>query len=232
MRSFWIILLVLGAGLVLLVANHDAGSVFGIENSNFASLLYLGTWGAVLVVGLVVSRFSFWPALRDLAYWLLIALVLMTGYLYRYELQDLAHRFTAGIVPGSPVTIGNATAPAVMLEKGRNGHFEVRLSVNGQPVTALLDTGASSTVLTSQDAARVGIEIERLSFNIPIQTANGIGRAARARVEEIAVGPIKRTDRAVYVAPQGALGQTLLGMDFLSSLAGYDVRGDRLILRE
>lgn len=232
MKIFWIVLLVLGAGLVLLVANHDAGSVFGIENNDFASLVYLGTWGAVLVIGLAVSRFSVWPALRDLAYWLLIALVLMTGYLYRYELQDIAHRFTAGLVPGSPVSIGNATAPAVMLEKGRSGHFEVRMEVNGQEMTALLDTGASVTVLTSDDARRAGIDIAKLNFTVPVQTANGIGRAARSHIEELAVGPILRRNRSIFVAPEGALRQSLLGMDFLSTLAGYDVRGDRMILRD
>lgn len=232
MRVFWIVLIVLAAGLLLLVANHDSGSVFGIENSNFANLLYLGSWAAVLIAGVAASRLSIWPTLRDLAYWLLIMLVLMTGYLYRYELQDVAHRFTAGLVPGSPVTIGNATAPAVMLEKGRSGHFEVRMEVNGQSITALLDTGASVTILTAQDARRVGIDTGQLDFNIPVQTANGIGRAARSSVEQIAVGPITRGRRTVYVAPEGVLGQSLLGMDFLSSLAGYDVRGDRLILRD
>lgn len=232
MRVFWTVLIVLGGGLLLLVANHDSGSVFGIENNSFASLLYLGSWAAVLIAGVAASRFSIWPTLRDLAYWLLIMLVLMTGYLYRYELQDMAHRVTAGLVPGSPVTIGNATAPAVMLEKGRNGHFEVRMEVNGQSITALLDTGASVTILTAQDARRAGIDTEQLDFNIPVQTANGIGRAARANVEQIAVGPITRGRRTVYVAPDGVLGRSLLGMDFLSSLAGYDVRGDRLILRD
>jgi aspartyl protease family protein len=36
----------------------------------------------------------------------------------------------------------------------------------------------------------------------------------------------------VLVAEAGMLEQTLLGMSFLGSLSGFDVRGDRMILRD
>ncbi|MCT8989351.1 hypothetical protein NYR54_03435 [Chelativorans sp. SCAU2101] len=121
MQLFWISLAVLGAGLILLVANHDAGSVFGIENNAFASLLYLGLWASVLVVGVLGSRRGLSHSLRDLAYWMLILLVLMTGYQYRYELQDVVSRLTAGLVPGSPITLSGGSRASVMLEKSANG---------------------------------------------------------------------------------------------------------------
>ena len=37
---------------------------------------------------------------------------------------------------------------------------------------------------------------------------------------------------AVLVAPPGSLWQSLLGMNFIGSLSGFDVRGDRMILRD
>jgi len=232
MQLFWISLAVLGAGLILLVANHDAGSVFGIENNAFASLLYLGLWASVLVVGVLGSRRGLSHSLRDLAYWMLILLVLMTGYQYRYELQDVVSRLTAGLVPGSPITLSGGSRASVMLEKSANGHFEVRMKVNGRTVRALVDTGASATVLTEADATRTGIATGDLAFTVPVLTANGRALAARTSVETLEIGPIVRRNVPVLVAQPDRLEQSLLGMEFLSNLSGFEMRGDRLILTE
>lgn len=231
MRLFWLTIAILIAGLVLLVANHDAGSVFGIENNAFASLLYLGLWAAVLIVGAFGSRRRLSDNLRDIAYWLLILLVLMTGYQYRYELQDLASRLTAGLVPGSPMVMKDSHA-SVMLEKSTNGHFEVRMEVNGSIVRALVDTGASITVLTEGDAKRAGIATEDLAFVVPVITANGRALAARTTIDTLAIGPILRRNVPVLVAQQERLEQSLLGMQFLTSLSRFEMRGDRLILAD
>jgi aspartyl protease family protein len=111
-----------------------------------------------------------------------------------------------------------------------DGHFLARGLVNGTPVTMLVDTGASSTVLTANDARRAGIDIAALSFTVPITTANGPATAARATVREIRVGEIARHDMTVLVAGPAMLGQSLLGMSFINTLSGFDMRGDRLTL--
>ncbi|WP_163266927.1 TIGR02281 family clan AA aspartic protease [Chelativorans alearense] len=232
MRLFWIIIAVMAAGLVLLVANHENGQVFGIENNAFASVLYLSLWAAVLIVGIAGSRMRFSAVARDLAYWLLILLVLTTGYQYRYELQDVASRLTAGLVPGSPMSLAGSEGHAVMLDKSSNGHFEVRMLANGATVRALVDTGASATVLTAADAERVGIAAQDLRFTTPVMTANGRALAARASLDTLRIGPIERTKMPILVAEPGRLEQSLLGMQFLSSLSGFEMRGDRLILRD
>ena len=92
--------------------------------------------------------------LRGVAMWLAIILVLVAGYQYRYELQDVASRVTAGLIPGSPLSITDADGRAtVMMEKRPSGHFEVRGSVQGAPIDFLVDTGATSTVLTAEEPA-------------------------------------------------------------------------------
>ncbi|WP_159587925.1 retropepsin-like aspartic protease family protein [Chelativorans xinjiangense] len=232
MRLFWIIIALMAAGLALLIANHENGQVFGIENNAFASVLYLGLWAAVLIVGIAGSRMRFSAVARDLAYWLLILLILTTGYQYRYELQDVASRLTAGLVPGSPMTLAGSEGHAVMLDKSSNGHFEVRMLANGTTVRALVDTGASATVLTAADAERVGIAAQDLRFTTPVMTANGRALTARASLDTLRIGPIERTKMPVLVAEPGRLEQSLLGMQFLSSLSGFEMRGDRLILRD
>jgi aspartyl protease family protein len=232
MQLFWIIIAIMAAGVGLLVASQDSGTVFGIASDSFGAMLYLGLWAAVLIVALFGARTRFRDVARDLAYWLLILLVLMTGYQYRYELQDVASRLTAGLVPGSPMTFSDPSRAAVMLEKARSGHFEVRVQANGTTILALVDTGATTTVLTAEDAARAGIVTERLSYNIPVMTANGRAMAARTRIDHLSIGPIERDNVPILVAERGRLEQSLLGMQFLSSLSGFEMRGDRLILTD
>ncbi len=231
-RLFWIIMAIIGAGLILLVVNHDSGTTLGLQNEAFAQTLYMGVWGTVLGAAILGSRIPFGEVARNLAIWLVVALVLMAGYQYRYELQDVASRLTAGLIPGSPLSIRDGDGVAVMLEKSTSGHFEVRGQVDGREIEFLVDTGATTTVLTAADARRVGIDLSSLSYSVPVSTANGVARAARASADEIRIGDISRARIPLLVAESGQLGQSLLGMNFLGTLSGFDVRGDRLILRD
>lgn len=232
-RLLWIALGALGIGLVVLVLRDGAGSTMGLANDDFAELLYLGVLGVVIGAGVLFSGIRFGAAARSLAIWAAIALALVAGYQYRYELQDVASRLTAGLVPGSPVSsVGADGTDLVMLDKMANGHFEVRAIFDGTPVRTLIDTGASSTVLSAEDAARVGYEPGQLDFIVPIMTANGTARAARVTVEELRVGSISRRNLPVLVAEPGRLAQSLLGINFIGTLSGFDMRGERLILRD
>lgn len=233
-RLLWIALAVLGIGLVLLLVNHEGGQVMGLENDRFARLLRFGVLAAVLSVLFVgARRVNLGQFTRNVAIWLAIALVLVAGYQYRYELQDVASRLTAGLVPGSPLSlVTDDGRAAVMLERMSSGHFEVRASVNGVPISMLVDTGATGTVLTAADARRAGYDPDTLSFDVPVMTANGLAYAARATADEIRVGDISRTRLPVMIAEGGRLGQSLLGMNFIGTLSGFDMRGERLILRD
>jgi len=232
MWLFWTIIAIIAAGIGLLVATQDSGTVFGMASDSFASMLYLSLWAAVLIIGLFGARTRFRDVARDFAYWLLILLILMTGYQYRYELQDVASRLTAGLIPGSPMTISGSSRAAVMLDKSANGHFEVRMQVNGTAVLALVDTGATTTVLKAEDAERAGIATDDLAYSIPVLTANGRAMAARAEIDALKIGPIERDGVPILVTEPGQLEQSLLGMQFLSSLSGFEMRGDRLILTD
>ena len=50
--------------------------------------------------------------------------------------------------------------------------------------------------------------------------------------DELAVGGIVRRSVPLLVAEDGRLGQSLLGMNFIGTLSGFELRGDRLILRD
>ncbi|MCP6757001.1 TIGR02281 family clan AA aspartic protease, partial [Klebsiella pneumoniae] len=76
------------------------------------------------------------------------------------------------------------------------------------------------------DAERAGFDTQALVFNIPVSTANGTTNAARVVADDIAVGDIVRRNVPLLVVPSGQLGQSLLGMNFIGTLSGFDVRGD------
>ncbi|TIL41836.1 TIGR02281 family clan AA aspartic protease [Mesorhizobium sp.] len=232
-RVFWVLMILIGVGVVLLMLNDSAGSTFGVENDDFSRLIWLAALVALIGAGLLRSGRPLGTMARSLGTWAVIVLALIAGYQYRYELQDFASRVTAGLVPGSPLALGLEDGRAtVTLDKAGNGHFEARILVNGTPVRAVVDTGATSTVLTAQDAQAAGFNPAALNFTIPVSTANGMARAAVVRTDELAIGGIVRKDMPVMIAAPGMLAQSLLGMNFIGSLSGFDVRGDRMILRD
>lgn len=232
-RGIWIVLAVMGIGLILLILNDASGDASGLSSDTLGRVFYLGVLGAVIGAGILASRHRFGDMTRNLALWLLVVLVLVAGYQYRYELQDVASRVTVGLVPGSPLSVTDADGrTTVTLDKLSNGHFGARISVDGTELQAIVDTGATSTVLTAADANRAGFDVENLAFTIPISTANGTASAARVVAAEFRLGQITRRNVTLLVAAPGMLEQSLLGMNFISSLSGFDMRGDRMILRD
>jgi aspartyl protease family protein len=230
-QLFWIVMAVIGLGLILLVVNDSTDNSLGFSSDQAGSMLYLSVWGFVLAAGLLASRRRMGDMVRGLGMWVLIILALVAGYQYRYELQDFASRITVGLIPGSPLTV-NDGGNSVMLERLGNGHFGARGAVNGAVVDLIVDTGASNTVLTFADARAAGFDTSSLDFSIPVQTANGLTRAAVVTADSIAIGSITRNGLRIFVSGDGALDMSLLGLNFLDTLSGYDVRGDRMILRD
>lgn len=230
-RLFWLAMILTAGGLAWLLIGGERSVPFGMSGDQFASALYLGVLGLVIAAGTLGSGVGLRGAAKSAVIWGGIFLLMVGGYQYRYELQDIASRLTAGLVPGSPLSVTSADGRLlVALQRSSGGHFVARGSVNGAPVTLLVDTGATATVLTLNDAERAGIDTGALSFTVPITTANGPATAARTTANEIAVGDIARRNLTVLVASPGMLGQSLLGMNFISSLSGFDMRGDRLTL--
>jgi aspartyl protease family protein len=233
MSIFWLTLAIMGGGVILLLLSEQQGQTLGLPSDVFGGLIFCAVLALAVGAGILRSRIPMGSMARDLAAWVLAVLVLIAGYQYRYELQDVASRISAGLIPGSPLSVTDADGRStVTLDKLSNGHFGARVSIDGTTVQMLVDTGASSTVLTESDASRAGFDTQKLSYNIPISTANGMTRAALVTAGNIAVGAIVRHDLPVLVADSGTLDQSLLGMNFIGTLSGFDVRGDRMILRD
>jgi aspartyl protease family protein len=225
-RLLWLLLAVLAAVLIALVT-QEAGSFAGLSQVNLASLAVNAVL-IVLVGSFVLLRFRdrFASALQSALIWLVIALALAIGYTYRFELQDVADRVLAELVPGHASTHGD-TVEIV----GGGGGFSIAAKINGARVSMALDTGASSVVLTQEAAKAAGLPLEMLSYTVTIDTANGRARAAPVTLDRVAVGGIVERAVPALIAQPGQLRVSLLGMSFLKRLDSWEVRGDRLVLR-
>lgn len=234
MNKLTFVLLVLGIGLVLLVINHDSGQTFGIRNDQFGQALYLLPIAGLLSAGILAgNRGSFSTVLRQMAIWLVIILGLVSVYLYRYDFQRFGDRLLSGLMPGRAVVVTTQGGEQeVVLTKSMSGHFETNAMVNGAEVHMLVDTGASSVVLSHADAETVGINPDNLSYTVSVMTANGRTSAAPVRLSEIAIGPIVRRNVSALVTQDGQLDQSLLGMTFISTLGSMQMQTDELRLRD
>ena len=233
MNFIWILLGLIGAIVLYLILSGDTASTFGLPNNKFAAVAAMSLWGALIASAIIPRRGEFKQFARNAAIWIAIILALTAGYIFRYDLQDIGSRMTAGLNPGSPRTVQSGDGrERVVLSKADGQHFIARMMINDVNLTLLVDTGASSIILTERDAAAVGIDVSQLRYNVPTSTANGIAYAARARIEKLELGPIKRRNVAVLVSKSGALSENLLGMNFLGSLSSFEFRGDELYLTD
>ena len=93
----------------------------------------------------------------------------------------------------------------------------------------LIDTGASTTTLTADDASKVGISVSQLQFSKPIQTANGIALFANHSVESVKwlnqeLGP------RVFSISNNGLNQSLLGMDIIKKFDHFSISGNKMFI--
>ena len=233
MNRLTITLAILGFGLVVLVLRHDAGTVMGMSTNDFGRLVFLLPIMLMLCAGLWASRRAVSETLRNLLIWLVIILLLATAYVYRREATQVGDRLLAGLVPGRAVVVTTSEGgDEIILHKLLNGHFQADVSINGQVVSMLVDTGASMVALSREDAERVGLIPDNLTYSMTVMTANGRARAAPVELSEVAIGPIVRHNVAATVAEAGKLDQSLLGMSFLETLGSLQMQTDELRMRD
>ncbi|MGV1833662.1 TIGR02281 family clan AA aspartic protease [Rhizobium rhizogenes] len=233
MNRLNVALAIIGIGLALLLFNNNSGMTFGLPNDDFARIVYLLPLSLMMAAGIWASRQTVSQSLRNLLVWLVIIMALATAYVYRRDAQEVGSRLFAGLVPGHAVVVTTSEGgQEVILHKLSNGHFQAQVMINGQPIDMLVDTGASSIALSREDAERVGIIPENLTYSMTMITANGRARAAPVELGSVAVGPIVRRDVKATVAEEGKLDQSLLGMSFLETLGSMQMQTDELRLRD
>ena len=119
---------------------------------------------------------------------------------------------------------------AVRIARGQSGEFALRAKINGVNAPMVIDTGATSVVLTYETAKAAGLPLELLEYNVDVETAGGRTRAARLTLDRLAIGKLVERSVPALVVPQGQMKTNLLGMSFLDRLESWEVHADRLML--
>ena len=121
-------------------------------------------------------------------------------------------------------------ARAVQIARGQTGEFALLAKINGVNAPMVIDTGATSVVLTYETAKAAGLPLELLDYNVDVETAGGHTRAARLTLDRLAIGKLVERSVPALVVPRGQMKTNLLGMSFLDRLESWEVRADRLML--
>jgi aspartyl protease family protein len=121
-------------------------------------------------------------------------------------------------------------ARAVQIPRGQTGEFALRAKINGVNAPMVIDTGATSVVLTWETAKAAGLPLELLEYDVDVETAGGHTRAARLTLNRLAIGKLVERSIPALVVPRGQMKTNLLGMSFLDRLESWEVHADRLML--
>lgn len=153
--------------------------------------------------------------------WVAIFGAVFVLVVFRHEFGAIGQRLRSEIT-GEPMVAGRT----VRIPISEDGHFWVNASLNGHNVRFLVDSGASTTTVSQSVAAAAGLATGIRSE--PVETANGVVIMKKSRASSLRVGSLERQDIRVNVSPNDNIN--VLGMNFLSSLAGWRVDGRFLVL--
>jgi aspartyl protease family protein len=159
----------------------------------------------------------------------LLVLVTMAGAVTAYRDPEQIARASDTV---SDLLRKRATSPsrAVQIARGQSGEFALQAKINGVAAPMVIDTGATSVVLTYETAKAAGLPLELLEYDVDVETAGGHTRAARLTLDRLSIGKLVERSVPALVVPHGQMKTNLLGMSFLDRLESWEVRADRLML--
>ncbi len=191
------------------------------------SLIY-GIGALLLIVSsLAARRLPLGSLAKMVLAWVAIFAVLFVVFSYRFELKQVWNHVKSDILgTGNQQQSGKE----VRIKRGDDGHFSAMLNVNGKPIEFLIDTGATMTSMSAQASDKAGVVVDRSTYPVIVDTANGAVKDWRAVASLVALEGITINDHPVLVSDNLSGDQNLLGMNFLDEMSSWRVEGDLMIL--
>ena len=168
---------------------------------------------------LVARRLPLKPVLKMALAWVAIFAVALLIASQRDRLSGLKTLLADQQVSGTETRIRMA----------EDGHFWADVDIDGVRRRMLIDSGATTTALSTATAKAAGLDSDESPFPVIISTANGDVSARTATARRVTIGTITATDLGIVTST--SFGDTdVIGMNFLSKLGSWRVENATLIL--
>jgi aspartyl protease family protein len=126
----------------------------------------------------------------------------------KHRTLGMGQSFAGGATP--------SVRQSVSLTADARGHFAAAGSLNGYPVSFLVDTGATTIAISAAEAKRIGLDY-KAGQAVGVGTAAGVVPAWRVTFNSVKVGGISVNQVEGMVVETG-LSVPLLGMSFLNRM--------------
>ncbi len=224
--------------LIILVVLRIILFLIGQEISNININLALRALFFIVLIWFIITsnigkpQFSL-EVTKNILLWIIIFIILVAGYAFRFELEPFKNRFLAALIPSYSWTNDQGH---IILARNQDGHFYIDAitgvinnRTNNNKIKFLIDTGATSVALTKRDAVKLGFNLSKLKYTVRYSTADGVSYAAPVTIKELTIG--KRTFYNVRShVLSGNSDISLLGMSIIDNFKSFKITRDLLIL--
>lgn len=143
-----------------------------------------------------------------------VRLIRLEGDMAIVEVEGLPQQLRVG---DAPVHVSGKTAPGgderIVLTADEQGHYQQQGAIDGKSIRFMVDTGATSVVISEAAARTMGLKINR-SQPVQINTANGSAMGYMVTFRQVQIGNVKLRDVEGVIIPKD-MPFALLGNSFL-----------------
>ena len=111
-----------------------------------------------------------------------------------------------------------ATVKEVQVWRDTTGMYTTVGSIDGLPVSFLIDTGATQVAMNASQARRLGIDYHVTGDPAEVTTASGVERAWMVTLDSVKVGDLEVRNVSAVVLEGKQPKVTLLGMSYLGRM--------------
>ena len=188
-----------------------------MNTNDTGSLIYLGVLGAILIFSFFSWKNSFSKFVQfGLIWFIIFLLAILLALIWENHLDKKANG----------VNLNNGKNELVFT-RSIDGHFYINLDINNYQIDFLVDTGASSIILSNNDGKKLGFDTEALSYWKSASTANGEILISPVILDQIKMGPIRFSNVKAFIS-QKNMKKSLLGMSFINRFKKLEINQSKM----
>lgn len=164
----------------------------------------------------------------------LFIFLLGLSLIYQFYGEDVIKRASenSNVRSNPPAQSNVNVAHSLEFPRSSDGHYWMVMNVENTKVTFIVDTGASMVTLSHRDAEKLNLRLNDQDYSMPVRTAAGMSTVAEVEIGRMSVGALELYNVKAFVAREGMLATSLLGMNFLNRLKRFEFAGNKLVLEQ